>query len=63
MSYDAIKEGDRVTVYAVGDLQGSIYGVVRHIPQATGECWVIEDVTGLSSTFYYVQTFAWIRKS
>lgn len=58
MSYDLIKEGDYVHVVP---LQGeSFSGNVRHIPQASGECWVIENEW---DGVFYVQTFAHIRKS
>ena len=59
MSYDAIKEGDEVTVYMMGDFQGTIKGTVKHIPQATGECWVID----AKYDVHYVQTFSEIRKA
>lgn len=59
MSYDAIKVGDEVTVFLVGDFNGCYFtGTVLHMPQASGECWVIEG----QDAVHYVQTFAEIRK-
>jgi multidrug resistance efflux pump len=58
MTYEAIKEGDRVTVYFDGSYTYPINGVVRHMAQATGECWVIET----DNSFQYVQTFQRIEK-
>lgn len=53
-----IEPGDKVIVYLPGDFQGSIFGTVRSMAQATGECWVIESDRGI----HYVQNFMEIRK-
>jgi len=57
-----IKDGDTVTVYLLpscGDVADNyIYGEVRSIPQATGDCWVIET----SIELHYVQNFSRIVK-
>lgn len=58
MSQELIQEGDDVTVYPVGDQQGWFHGKVRYMPQAAGECWIIETQYEL----FYVQTFGSIRK-
>lgn len=60
MSYDAIKVGDFVTVEFPDTPYSNrgIYGQVRHIAQASGECWVIESCRDV----HYVQTFVQIRK-
>jgi hypothetical protein len=58
MSYDAIKEGDFVKVCFPDNGYNTIYGTVRRMAQATGECWVIETEMAL----HYVQSFMQIVK-
>jgi hypothetical protein len=40
-----------------------ILGVIFHIPQATGDSWVIEEEFEgkASGVFYYIQNFSWMR--
>lgn len=57
-----ISEGDNVTVHLLPGgpnyLESYIYGTVRSMPIATGDCWVIE--TEMET--HYVQTFSRIVK-
>ena len=53
---DRIVEGDEVIVFC---RDYEIYGIVRYIPQATGDCWIIET----DSFLYYIQQFDLIRKA
>jgi hypothetical protein len=54
-----ITEGDFVVVYF--DHIERIAGFVRSLPQATGDCWVIEDESG--GDVHYVQTFGRMTKA
>lgn len=56
MSYDAIKEGDFVHVFF--ENVERVSGTVLHIPQAQGECWVIDNDTET----HFVNSFARITK-
>lgn len=58
MSYDAIKEGDSVKVCFPDNGYNTLYGTVRHMASATGECWVIETAMSI----HYVQSFMQIVK-
>jgi hypothetical protein len=53
-----ITEGDFVTVYF--EHIERVSGFVRRLPQATGDCWVIEDAA--CGEVHYVQTFGRITK-
>jgi len=53
---DMIIEGDSVIVSF--ETIGRIAGIVRHIPIATGDSWIIED----DERIYYVQNYSVIEK-
>lgn len=63
MTYDwQINTGDLVNVFFQPGGPEWFTGYVRHYPQATGECWVIEDEYH-SGKIHYVQTFAEITRN
>ena len=54
MTYDwQILPGDEVKVFPTFDDQVFYRGIVKHVPQATGEAWII-DCTGVIT---YQQTY------
>lgn len=52
-----INEGDEVDVWLLGGTE-KMSGVVRHMPQATGDCWIIENAAVIT----YFQQFEQIIK-
>ncbi len=53
MSHIKIEVGDTVTVYF--NHSTMLRGIVYHIPQATGECWILAEVS--TKMVAYVQQF------
>lgn len=51
----SINEGDEVKVFFTLDGTQFCRGVVRHIPQATGDAWIIDNGDGFP---VYVQTYS-----
>jgi len=46
-----IKEGDTVTVFWTSG-NSSLTGIVRNVPKATGDMWVIENTDSPGGLFY-----------
>jgi hypothetical protein len=51
---ERIEEGDTVKVFPVAEPESAYYGVVKHMPIATGDSWIIVDPKG---GVVYQQTF------
>lgn len=51
---DAIKEGDSVCVSFGNPNIRYFYGIVRHVPVATGDSWIIECDYGNRETLHYI---------